>query len=233
MSISFVAVAKSTGSVDPVLLKTCPKPTGTAERDLMVALVWAYEETVSSAPTGWTEREHNQTSNVVGQPERFHSYLYHKEAGASEPSSYTWETTTSTGAAPNRRVVIVSYRGCFISPPDNGISEDRAPHTENDGSNTLAIVSMNTGITGRRHVVLAAVGITTPTGSMPSPWVERLDSEGNFVFDDIIDVDGSTLANTLTFSHVITSWGFQAMLIAEPDPAGDRNYCASIDTQIN
>jgi hypothetical protein len=230
MSISFVALAKSTGEVDPVLLKTCPKPTGTREGDIMLALVWAYEEEVTSAPTDWDILEQQSTSDAEGEPEVFNAYLYIKEAGASEPSSYTWETTTTTGPAPNRRVVIVSYRDVLLSGPT---SEDRATHTENAGSNTLSLPNMDTSAVGRRLVLMAAVGLTTPTGSMPSPWIERLDEDGQFVFDRIMFITGATGTSTLTLSATITSWGFEVMLVPNPDDPGDRKYCASIDTQIN
>lgn len=227
--ISFVAVSIS----DEATKNVGPKPPGTAENDLMVALVWAYEEEVTSAPSGWVLRESNSTNDVTGEPEKFNSYLYQKEAGASEPADYTWVTTTDTGPTPNRRVVIVSYRGTFISPPDNGIVEDRAPHTENAGSNQLTLANMDTGEPGYRLVLLAAVGIPGITGTLGSPYVERLDDDGNFVYDRRITVTGSISSDPLILSTVVTSWGYQVMLIANPDAAGDRNYCASIDTQIN
>src|SRR5688572_3253924 len=132
MSISFIAVSLS----DELTKNVGPKPTGTVEGDFMLALVWAYEETVTSAPTGWTLEAQNNTIDVEGEPEVFNSYLYSKFAGSSEPSDYTWVTSTDTGPTPNRRVVILTYRGVLSSSP---ISEDRAPHTENAGSNVLEI----------------------------------------------------------------------------------------------
>src|SRR5688500_15114935 len=106
MSISFVAVSIS----DEATKNVGPKPTGTAENDLMLAHVWAYEETVTAAPTGWTEQTsaRQTTRDVEGEPEIFTSYIYHKFAGASEPADYTWETTTDTGPTPNRRVVLAT-----------------------------------------------------------------------------------------------------------------------------
>lgn len=235
MAISFVALAYSTDEVDPELLNVGPKPTGTAENNVMLAHVWAYEEEVTDAPDDWTLVEGPlQTNDVEGQPEVYNAYLYIKEATDSEPDDYTWETTTDTGPAPNRRVVIASYRGVFTTPDvSEGFSEDRSTHTENASSNTLPIHAMDTGNVGRRLVLMAAAGIPGITGSMPSPWVERLDHEGLFLFDRRIVVAGSVTVSTLTLSMAVTSWGFEIMLVPEPDTPGDRNYCASIDTQIN
>lgn len=221
--ISFVARSIS----DVATPNVGPKPTGTAEGDLMIAHVWAYEETVTAAPTGWTLLEQQSTNDVEGQPEVFNAYLYIKEAGASEPADYTW---TTSGPSTNRRVVIATYRGVLLSGPT---SEDRATHTENAGSNTLSLPNMNTGAVGRRLVLMAAVGITTPTASLLSPWVERLDDDGQFVLDRRIAVAGTVTSSPLTISVVITSWGFEVMLVPNPDQPGDRDYCQSVDTQIN
>lgn len=223
MAISFVALSIS----DEATPNVGPKPTGTADNDIMLAHVWAYEETVTSVPTGWTLLEQQSTSDVTAQPEVFNAYLYIKEAGASEPADYTWGTS---GPSTNRRVEIVSYRGCLLSGPT---SEDRATHTENAGSNTLSLPNMNTGAVGRRLVLLAAVGLLTPTATLGSPWVERLDEDGQFVLDRRIVVAGTVTSSPLTISATITSWGFEVMLVPDPDPPGDRDYCQSVDTQIN
>lgn len=239
MAISFIAV-----SISDVLTKNVGiKPIGTAEDDYMLAHVWAYEETVTSVPTGWTGPENvftGPTIDVDGQLEAFNHYIYGKFAGASEPATYTWGTTTDTGPDPNRRVVIVTYRG--VQPdvgafhPIAGVSDG---HTEKGGvghanPNTLEIFGLSGAPVTQRVVIMAAVGTTSPTATMDSPWVQRLDDDGCFVFDYQV-VSGGVITNpvVMEFPAAMTSWGHGIRLNAAPEPAGDRNYCQSVDTQIN
>lgn len=105
MPFSFVssapAYASSTSSAVP------SKPTSTAKNDIMFALLSREDQSgePNSVPSGWTRIEYNQSmiNNFS------YAGLYYKIAGPSEPSSYTWGWSASTGT----RVEIATYRGGF------------------------------------------------------------------------------------------------------------------------
>lgn len=232
MSISFISASIS----DDLTRNVGPKPIGTAEGDFMLAHVWAYEEDIVSAPVGWEGPENaagGPTNDVTGEPEAFFHNIYSKFAGTIEPDDYTFVITTDTGPDPNRRVVIASYRGVHpdagATHPIAGVSDG---HTENAGSDTLEIFGISGAPAGQRVVVMAAVGTTSPTATMPSPYIERLDQEGNFVFD--YQVTGDPVDNPLvTFPSPMTSWGHAIRLNAAPEEPGNRFDCSGIDSQIN
>lgn len=225
--ITFVSVAIS----DEVDTDTCPKPVGTAEFDFMLAHVWAKDETITSAPAGWEFSPVQFPLETSDGAEQFNSYFYFKRVGASEPSSYTWETT---GADPNRRIVIVSYRGVIRGvDADDAFTGLTTNHTEDSGANILTMNMDGTWAQGLRMVILAAVGIPGTTATLGSPYVERLDEDGNFVYDRRLVAETVVIDPVVTFSSVITSFGRGLFLIPEPDGPGDRNYCGSVDTQIN
>ena len=84
---------------------TCSKPTGTAENDIMIALVQRYQtEEAVTVPSGWTLIDTEQ----YGAGARM-GYLYYKVAGGSEGADYTWDYTNSVRI----KIDIATYRGGF------------------------------------------------------------------------------------------------------------------------
>lgn len=229
MSITFVAAARSTSAVDNVLLKTCPKPTGTVENDVMAAHVWGYRETVTSAPSGWTLLQSNVTSEALANDFNFNSYLYRKVAGGSEPADYTWETTTDTSPTPTRRVVIASYRGCLTSAP---VESSATAETEDAAGPTLTFPSLTTLGANRMIVAMASAAITLPTGTMPGPWTERFDQVGQFVYDHEQAIASATGTGVLTLTQTMTSWGFVLALVPVNNATGFRNYCNNVNLEV-
>lgn len=109
MAISFVAVASfNPGAVGTSIV--VPKPTGTVQNDVMIAVLrWAATVTNLTPPSGWTLLfDHTATGSVVFMA------AYFKLAGPSEPADYTWTHTESRF----RQAAILSYRG---GQPDDPI----------------------------------------------------------------------------------------------------------------
>ena len=86
--------ARSAGASSGTL--TITKPTGTIAGDVMIASISVRPNTATiTAPSGWTlvrrVNNSNSTANSLA--------IYDKVAGGSEPASYSWTFSTSTGAA--------------------------------------------------------------------------------------------------------------------------------------
>jgi hypothetical protein len=148
------------------------KPTGTAEDDIMFALVLRADDAhtePSTVPTNWTEiADHYQASGDA------HHELYWKLAGASEPSSYTWEWSTTKYTA----IAIVTYRGGF----DTADPIDVVSNTEYTTNNTTCrAASMSVGATNSPMVSFFTINsgpartFTTPTN--PSGWSSDADDK--------------------------------------------------------
>jgi hypothetical protein len=79
------------------------KPSGTVDGDMMVAFIALdNDDTISSVPSGWNEIDNGVTGNTL----RLASY--YKEAGGSEPSSYTWVASESDD---NIGFIVTSQKG--------------------------------------------------------------------------------------------------------------------------
>ena len=105
-SISTVAPGASTSTV------TVPTPSGVAADQLLLAqLTWHdHDQTGSvSAPSGWTLIRGDDDGGEVRQ------WLFYKVAGASEPASYTFTSTSSD--AREVAAVIAAYGGVNTSAP--------------------------------------------------------------------------------------------------------------------
>jgi hypothetical protein len=93
---------------------TCNKPTGTADGDLMLALLARESGTALTVPPGWITLEEAQTSVL-----RY--TLIKRLAGASEPADYTF-TASSTGSIAVAISAWHSTTGKFVDV-DNWISK--------------------------------------------------------------------------------------------------------------
>ena len=84
---------------------TCDKPTGTAQNDLMTAvLVIEAGDDVTSAPSGWTQVYKRPYDFASGQ---LSEYFYYRVAGASEGASYAWGLSGAREAI----LIISAFRG--------------------------------------------------------------------------------------------------------------------------
>jgi hypothetical protein len=90
MAIAVESSASNTATATTSL--TITKPSGTVSGDVLVAFVnMIRSSAINTPPSGWTTIE---ISGVFA-----YSHVYWKVAGASEPSSYTWDEGASTSWA--------------------------------------------------------------------------------------------------------------------------------------
>jgi hypothetical protein len=102
--------ASSGSAGSGVLTLSIGKPAGTVQGDVMVASIAVRPETATiTPPSGWTlVRRLDNASSVANS-----LAVYYKVAGASEPSSYSWSLSTSTGSAGG----IAAFSGVDTSNP--------------------------------------------------------------------------------------------------------------------
>ena len=86
---SLAVRSHSTGTSGSTSL-TISKPSGTAENDVLVAMVIVDDDGDTASLSGWTVRVN--TTNTAGAGD-YRTLLFTKVAGASEPSSYTFTIT--------------------------------------------------------------------------------------------------------------------------------------------
>lgn len=102
--------AASAGAGSGVLTLTINKPAGTVSGDVMIAGIAVRPETATiTPPSGWTLVRRVDNAN----PNANSLAIYRKVAGGSEPSSYGWTFSTSTGSAGG----ILTFSGVDASSP--------------------------------------------------------------------------------------------------------------------
>lgn len=110
-SIVFRAASKAYNLTAPTSL-TVSKPTGVVQNDVMIAGVEIRgDKTVTGVPSGWTLLQ-SQIGGSANNQGAF-LYVYWKQAGASEPSTYKWTFSSGGDAA----IVIGAWSGCPTSSP--------------------------------------------------------------------------------------------------------------------
>ena len=150
---AFVA-ATSAGSSGTTL--TINRPAGTAACDVMVAAVAFRPETAAiTPPAGWTLVRRIDNSNI-----RENSLaVYYKVAGSSEPASYSWTLSTSTGIVGGIR----SFRGVDTADPidvENGQNTSSGlSHATPSVTTTVAYTMLVTS-----HGFSSAATWTAPAG---------------------------------------------------------------------
>lgn len=106
-ALTFVATSAIDATSDLTTSATtiCAKPTGTAENDIMWAVIKRLTaNTWVTEPTGWTLAATDADAATT-----YSTYLYYRVAGSSEGSTYTWvqSATSRMGCS------IYTYRGSF------------------------------------------------------------------------------------------------------------------------
>ncbi|HOI37933.1 MAG TPA: hypothetical protein PLF11_11185 [Bacillota bacterium] len=191
---------------------SCDKPAGTAQNDIMFALVFCYTGgSITSSPAGWT----------LLASSGMH-YLYYKVAGASEPASYTWEQSASVRFA----ISIITYRDGFDTA--NPIeSYSNTPYTTSDKS----IVAEAVTTSGANHAILVFAqqyGSPSRTHTAPATqddqWAEDLDTYntdsrcGRAIYSDVWSGSGST--GTMTVTTDVATSNKHAFAVALNPPSG-------------
>lgn len=131
MAITQVGTA-TTGSSASSGSFSVNKPTGVASGDLLIMLGASNEGAWDTFPSGWTQLT---VSTDASTANAFRAYIWYKVAGGSEPSSYSFGSSTASGSGAPMVGLMVAYRGFDNVTP--------FPNTSVDHLNNLAYNSGN------------------------------------------------------------------------------------------
>jgi hypothetical protein len=197
---------------------THDKPTGTAENNILTALICWYSlagATIDSVPEGWTK-----AGDYTDNPDKY--ALYYKVATGSEPDTYTW----SFDKAVKVRIVCSCYYGDFDTEDPVDVISNTAYRT-NDANciaASMAVSAANSPLIFWGGVYRASeVTFTKPT--VPTEdWVED-DDAGSNTSDFWIEVcsmvwSGSGLTGDMSATMSASSQFKHAFAIALNPVAG-------------
>ncbi len=187
---SFRAAATASGATGSSV--TVSKPAGTAENDILVALLYLEHGTATiTPPSGWALlRDSLQT----GPPSFDYRHVtFWKRAGASEPASYQW----SFSASAYREAFIVAVQGCVTS----GGPIDVEAATVNSAQNDAPVAPSVT--TTVADTLLVCIYTTANGGNAvwspgSSGMTERVDSVSMAAYDVVQASAGATGAKTVS-----------------------------------
>jgi outer membrane protein assembly factor BamB len=192
--IAFVAFAKA-GTASGTLTLTISKPTGTVQNHVMIASIGVRPNTATiTAPSGWTlvRRINNTTASANSLA------VYYKVAGGSEPASYAWTFSTSTGVAGG----IQTFSGVDTTTP---IDVENGQATASASSHATPSV---TTTVARTMVVASHTFATTGSWAPPPGMAEGFDvasgdadpggqtTEGSYVLQTAAGATGTKSAST-------------------------------------
>ncbi len=113
-----------------------------AERDLLLAVLYASTSSLTLIPSGWTLLSDPNPANL-------HVHCAYKVAGASEPDSYTFEVSGSATLFGG----IVAYRGADVRNPI---------HASGFAVNSTASLTGSRRVSIRRAMVAASFTCSPP-----------------------------------------------------------------------
>jgi hypothetical protein len=183
MAISFLALSYNGGTL------TGTEPSGTAQDDVMLALMMAGEHTSHTGPAGWTQLDQVDGTDV----ERSSTWVIVR--GASAPA-LVWGGPTAANAS----IEILTYRGCSTTSPTDGHNM-----AEVLGDSTPDSPSLTTTIDNDWLVCLFTRGFNDPgTITVPSGMVSRFNRPSSDWFagaDLSLGAAGATGAKTWTYTN--------------------------------
>src|SRR5690349_21604590 len=108
MAITQVGTA-TTGSSASSGSFSVNKPTGVAAGDLLIMLGASNAGAWDTFPTGWTQLTVSTDANF--SPTSFRCYVWYKIATGSEGASFSFGSTTASGAGAPMVGIMLAYRG--------------------------------------------------------------------------------------------------------------------------
>lgn len=204
--LALVATAGSARSYqDSLVTMTVAKPTGTLQGDIMFYSTTVRANRAIGAPSGWTKIA---DWTKVGSYSMLKHSLYYKVAGASEPSSYTWDYDV-----PESVVGIIStFRGLFVAGLPISTYSNLDYSTDNT---TCRAGSVNVDVSAKTVLFFGAFYLASGTDYFTPPAnFKELDDQGNstvhhfltvarsegFAIGDTGDID-ATFGSTGTIKH--------------------------------
>lgn len=192
------------------------KPTGTADNDLMIAVIARSGGTTypNSVPSGWTL--------LPGRVSTGDTYSVYYRIASSEGSNYTW----GFSGAVNISARILTYRGGFnTTNPINLDCLSSIPYSTSNNTVRAASVGVN-----KQYSPLIFIGIQTQAGetwtkpSVPTTdWVEDLESSSGPSYDSmefcsmVWSSYGSTGDIDATFTGSATTNKHAFLIVLNPD----------------
>lgn len=230
MSISFIdaTLEQASGGV-----ANADRPAGTVEDDIVFGLVFSAGIATPTVPAGWT---HLSTQNWLNSGNTLYNHVYWKLLGGSEPSTYEFEDV--------QFVTLVAYRGADQSTPIGDFTSESV-EAGVGGSPDITFSSITATEDGSRIVALISADnvnafFTWMGEGLPPGFVQRKQLFGEFAADKSLSVAGAT--GSVTFSTNLSGTPTNngkggVMLILQPAgveaPAGLKEYCNSIDAELN
>jgi hypothetical protein len=146
----------SAGATSGTLSLSIGKPTGTINGDVMIAAITVRPYTASiTAPSGWTLiRQTNQTSGTSST-----QATYWKAAGSSEPSSYSFTFSASTGSAGG----IATFYNINTSNPINAENGQATASSLSHATASVTTTVANTMLIST-HSLTSSATWTAPAG---------------------------------------------------------------------
>jgi hypothetical protein len=210
---SFRAAATASGASSTSV--TVNKPAGTAQDDILIALVYIEHATATiTAPSGWALVRDSLQSGPAGFDYRHVTYW--KRAGGSEPSSYQW----SFSASAYREAFVIAVQGCATSGSPIDVEAATVNANQNDAP---AAPSVTTTVA---DTLLVGVYTTADGGNAAwspgsSGMTERVDSVSLVGYDVVQASAGATGSKTVSCSGGANpEWHVGAAIALKP-PAGN------------
>jgi hypothetical protein len=183
---------------------TVTKPAGVAAGDLLLATLEVDADPATvSGPAGWTKLL--DTVGAPGTGSAFHTQVWWKLAGASEPASYAW--TVSGG--PWVDIGLLAYTGVNQTSPID-VSSGR-----NAGTTSAPVTDAVTTTGANEMVVALFVNFDSGTWTAGSGMTRRYDFDSNEAQDAVQAGPGPTGTRTATNS---TSGPTTAQIVAIKGP---------------
>jgi len=211
--VSFRAAA-SAGAPSDTLTLTISKPAGAVLCDVMIASIAVRPDTATiTPPAGWTlvRRVDNASATANSLA------VYYKVAGASEPASYSWSFSTSTGSAGG----ILAFSGVDTTNPinvengqttDNGLSH-ATPSVTTTAANAM-LVSSHTFASAATWTPPAGMSEAVDQASIAVPNAAGISLEMNYVLQAAAAATGAKTATASNDANV----GNAHILALNPKP---------------
>lgn len=189
---------------------TISKPSGVADGDILIALIYLEAPKTVTAPSGWA------TVHTKISVDTDHDHHVFWKRASSEGASWQWTWTGSTW----RLGYVAAYSGCIASgdPFSVAASTNSATSGQTLTHNTITTGHADTLILGIGSHWNAAAGSWSNSSSM----TERIDANNMMLMDVAQAGAGATGSKTSATSSITESWGATLAALRPPAATGSH-----------
>ena len=198
--MAITLVANSSGNLDNTSSVAVAKPTGTAEFDVIIAMMSIDGTAKTALPSGFTTIQATDTAGSHG------NIIGYKIAGASEPSTYTFAPASGSERA---WCCLATYRGVDNVSPINGSNTNTTASSSTatlssitpsvDNCAVIGFIGFENGRSGGTLVNSTTTGLTVQNNNVNGPpGTGAASSSGAFA--DIIQTTAAAVSGTFTCS---------------------------------